>query len=74
MGTKMALSAWAELTNVVRRRYSAASGADKRKILDEFIAVPGYHEKSAIRAAHLGLASNKAEAQARAPPSMSLFE
>ncbi len=46
MGTKMTLSARAELTNAVRRRYSAASGADKRKILDEFIAVTGYHEKS----------------------------
>jgi len=50
MGTKMTLSARAELTNAVRRRYSAATGAEKRKILDEFIAVTGYHEKSAIRA------------------------
>jgi hypothetical protein len=50
MGTKMTHSARAELTNAVRRRYSATSGAEKRKILDEFIAVTGYHEKSAIRA------------------------
>lgn len=50
MGTKMTLSARAELTNAVRRRYSAATSAEKRKILDEFIAVTGYHEKSAIRA------------------------
>jgi hypothetical protein len=50
MGTKMTYSARAELTNAVRRRYSAATGAEKRKILDEFIAVTGYHEKSAIRA------------------------
>ena len=50
MGTKMTHTARAELTNVVRRRYSAATGAEKRKILDEFIAVTGYHEKSAIRA------------------------
>jgi hypothetical protein len=51
MGTKMMThSARAELTNAVRRRYSAATGAEKRKILDEFIAVTGYHEKSAIRA------------------------
>ena len=50
MGTKMTLSARTELTNAVRRRYSAATGAEKRKILDEFIAVTGYHEKSAIRA------------------------
>ena len=50
MGIKMTLSARAELTNAVRRRYSAATGAEKRKILDEFIAVTGYHNKSAIRA------------------------
>src|SRR5260221_6201437 len=50
MGTKMTHSARAELTNAVRRRYIAATGAEKRKILDEFIAVSGYHEKSAIRA------------------------
>lgn len=50
MGTKMTHTARAELTQVVRRRYSTATGAAKRKILDEFIAVTGYHEKSAIRA------------------------
>ncbi len=49
MGTKMTLTARAELTNVVRRRYCASTGADKRKILDEFIAVTSYHHKSAIR-------------------------
>ena len=50
MATKMTLAARVELTDVVRRRYRAATGAGKRKILDEFIAVTGYHEKSAIRA------------------------
>lgn len=50
MATKMTHIARAELTSVVRRRYCAATGAEKRKILDEFIAVTGYHEKSAIRA------------------------
>ena len=39
MGTKMTFTARAELTNVVRRRYLAAAGAEKRRILDEFIAV-----------------------------------
>ena len=46
----MTHAARAELTNAVRRRYGAATGAEKRKILDEFIAVTGYHAKSAIRA------------------------
>ena len=41
MGTKMTLSARAELTNAVRRHYGVATGAEKRKILDEFIAVTG---------------------------------
>jgi hypothetical protein len=50
MGTKMTHTARAELTRVVRRRYLAATGTEKRKILDEFIAVTGYHNKSAIRA------------------------
>lgn len=50
MATKMTHTARAELTNAVRRCYGAAAGAEKRKILDEFIAVTGYHEKSAIRA------------------------
>ena len=45
MGTKMTHTARAELTSVVRRRYSVATGAQKRKILDEFIAVTGYHEE-----------------------------
>ena len=49
MGTKMTHTARAELTHVVRRRRCAATGTDKRKILDESIAVTGYHEKSAIR-------------------------
>jgi hypothetical protein len=49
MGTKMTHTGRAELTNVVRGRYRAAAGAEKRKILDEFIAVTGYHHKSAIR-------------------------
>ena len=33
MGTKMTLSARAELSNAVRRRYRTAAGAEKRKIL-----------------------------------------
>ncbi|MDB6104580.1 MAG: hypothetical protein JWO52_4579 [Gammaproteobacteria bacterium] len=49
MGTKMTHTARAELTHVVRRRYCAAASAEKHRILDEFIAVTGYHEKSAIR-------------------------
>jgi hypothetical protein len=40
----------AELANAVRHRYRMASRKEKGKILDEFIAVTGYHPKAAIRA------------------------
>ncbi|NJO13529.1 MAG: hypothetical protein HC872_08775 [Gammaproteobacteria bacterium] len=46
---KMTHQSRAELANAIRARYRSASGEQKRKILDEFIAVTGYHEKSAIR-------------------------
>jgi hypothetical protein len=38
-----------ELANAIRGRYGAAANKDKRRILEEFIAATGYHEKSAIR-------------------------
>lgn len=38
-----------ELANAVRDRYVAAAHKDKSRILGEFVAATGYHEKSAIR-------------------------
>ena len=49
MKNKMTHVARAELTNAVRRRYRSATGREKRRILAEFVATTGYHEKSAIR-------------------------
>src|SRR5579862_5210252 len=49
MVRKMTHTVRAELANAVRQRYRAATGQQKRLILDEFIATKGYHEKSAIR-------------------------
>jgi hypothetical protein len=49
MKTRMTHAARAELVDAVQNRYSAASGKAKRRILDEFIAASGYHEKSVIR-------------------------
>ncbi|HEX4240942.1 MAG TPA: transposase family protein [Steroidobacteraceae bacterium] len=49
MHVKMTHTARAELANAIRRRYRSATGKEKHKILDEFIATTGYHEKSAIR-------------------------
>jgi hypothetical protein len=39
----------AELTNAIRGRYGTAASKAKHRILEEFIAATGYHEKSAIR-------------------------
>ena len=50
MASKMTHTVRTELANAVRRRYRSATGNQKRRILDEFIATTGYHEKSAIRA------------------------
>ncbi len=49
MKRKMTYVTRAELANAIRGRYGAAGGKDKRRILEEFIAATGYHEKSAIR-------------------------
>jgi len=49
MKKRMTHAARAELANAIRSRYGTASGNEKRRILDEFIAASGYQEKSAIR-------------------------
>ena len=49
MASKMTHEMRAELADVIRRRYRSAKGSEKRRILGEFIATTGYHEKSAIR-------------------------
>ncbi|HVZ37112.1 MAG TPA: hypothetical protein VG963_32035 [Polyangiaceae bacterium] len=49
MKAKMTHTTKAELANAIRIRYKAASARAKRRILDEFVAATGYHEKSAIR-------------------------
>jgi hypothetical protein len=38
-----------ELTEAIRQRYARASKQDKSRILDEFVAMTGYHRKHAIR-------------------------
>ena len=47
--TKMTHALRMELADAVRDRYVAAASKAKRRILEEFIAATGYHEKSAIR-------------------------
>ncbi len=49
MKPKMTHAMRTELADAIRGRYTAAANKDKRRILDEFVAATGYHEKSAIR-------------------------
>jgi hypothetical protein len=49
MNKKMKHAMRAELAATIRARYAGAGGKEKRRILREFIATTGYHEKSAIR-------------------------
>jgi hypothetical protein len=68
MASKMTHTTRAELANAVRRRYKVATGKQKRRILDEFIATTGYHEKSAIRV--LNAAPTVTGRQTRSRPSL----
>lgn len=38
-----------ELIEAIGARYRAASMSERTKILDEFVAITGYHHKHAIR-------------------------
>src|SRR5215212_5063383 len=49
MGRRLSMATRAELLEVVRERYGSAGPAERRLILDEFVAVSGYHRKHAIR-------------------------
>src|ERR1700722_3420627 len=49
MMLKMTHAMRVELAGAIRGRYAAAPNKDKRRILEEFVAATGYHEKSAIR-------------------------
>ena len=49
MRTKMTHATRMEFANAIRGRYAVAANKDKHRILAEFVAATGYHEKSAIR-------------------------
>jgi hypothetical protein len=55
-----------ELVATIQERYRSASLLDKQRILDEFVALTGYHRKHAIRV--LGSGSPIDAKQAVAPP------
>ena len=49
MATRISASARQELVRALRERYGNATRAERIRILDEFVAVSGYHRKHAIR-------------------------
>lgn len=49
MGRHLGMAARRELVLALGTRYRTASSGEKRRILDEFTAVTGYHRKHAIR-------------------------
>jgi hypothetical protein len=67
MRRKMTRVARAELANAIRSRYLEAPGRDKHKILQEFIAATGYHEKSAIRILNAPVALKVRQSRRRTP-------
>lgn len=48
-----------ELLEALRVRYCSASYGDRIKILDEFVALTGYHRKHAIRVLREEVAADK---------------
>lgn len=66
--TKMTHAMRMELANAVRDRYATAAHKDKGRILEEFVAATGYHEKSAIRV--LNSAPEPKRRQTRHRPSL----
>lgn len=49
MGRRISMATREELMRAVRERYKGARRREKTGILDEFVAVTGYHRKHAVR-------------------------
>ena len=54
-----------ELVEALRVRYRSAATKDKSKILDEFVALTGYHRKHAVRVLRQEVTSKEARARDR---------
>jgi hypothetical protein len=61
----MSVKSRQELMDSLRERYRSSSRVGKGRILDEFVAVTGYHRKHAIRLLRLGRVELTAVARAR---------
>jgi hypothetical protein len=49
MGRRISMATRREILNATRQRYAGKSRREKSRILDEFVAVTGYHRKHALR-------------------------
>ena len=49
MARRISMATRTDLIEAIIERYRSSCRADKRRILDEFVAVTGYHRKHAIR-------------------------
>jgi len=49
MGRRISMATRNELLHLLRPRYRSAARPEKGRILDEFVAISGYHRKHAIR-------------------------
>jgi len=63
---QLSLATRRELVASVATRYASSTRADKKRILDEFASVTGYHRKHAIRALRAVQSSEEPAAPARA--------
>jgi hypothetical protein len=63
---QLSLATRRELLASVAVRYGSAPRDEKKRILDEFAALTGYHRKHAIRAWRAVPSSERGEAPARA--------
>jgi hypothetical protein len=49
MARRLSMATRRELVGAIRQRYEVATREEKGRILDELVAVSGYHRKHAIR-------------------------
>ena len=61
---KVSMTARDELVNALARRYTVAGRAEKTRILDEFVAITGFHRKHAMRLLRCAGAARRLEARA----------
>ena len=58
---KVSMTARDELVNALARRYAIGSRQEKSQILDEFVAITGFHRKHAMRLLRSGPSIRESE-------------